>query len=155
VTLAFVAVTATTLLNLVKDHKSWTCPLASATALGAAALLGAVACAALALFPRVRDRRRSTASEPADENVGDEEAVNLLFFGDVNRRYGHDRPTYREVLALLTSNPAELTQHIADQIHANARIATVKFKFVNGAIGFELLASVAVGAVALIIARGW
>ena len=62
---------------------------------------------------------------------------------------------YREVLGTLTTDPERLTGQVADQIHANAHIATQKFRWADRAIRFELVAALAVGATALLVAMGW
>jgi hypothetical protein len=127
VTLAFGGATAAMLLNLVKDH-TWTWKLSASASLASVALILTAFFATLALFPRVKARRDRSA---------DEEAVNLLFFGDISRHYGKDRPSYRDVLSVLTADSTRLTGQIADQVHANARIATLKFRWVNLAIALE------------------
>jgi len=140
VTLAFVGATATVLFNLIKNEQSWTYWLVFAVVLCAAALVAAATFACAALFPRTR--RQARQGTPTDE-----EAVNLLFFGDIVGHYTKDLPSYTQVLSLLTGNPARLTEQIAAQIHENAHIATAKFKHVNRAILAEVAA---VGAAALV-----
>lgn len=146
VTLAFVATTATVLFNLVKGETSWTCLQAIATSACALCITVASLFACAALFPRTRSRSAEST---------DEDAVNLLFFGDIAGHYSKDRPSYLQVLSLLTSNPSRLTRQIAAQIHENSHIATEKFKHVNRAIITEVLAFVAVVAVAIITTGGW
>lgn len=148
VTLAFVGVTTTVLFNLVKDEDHWTCLLAVAVALCAAALLMSAAFAWFALFPRVKGRF-------ADGDESDEDAVNLLFFGHVSSHYSNDRPTYQQVLSLLTSDPDRLTRQVAAQIHENSHIATTKFKYVNRAIMAELFAVSVAVFVAVTATAGW
>lgn len=148
VTLAFIGATTTVLFNLVKDENSWTCLLVAAVGLCVAALLSAVVFAWLALFPRVKGRSPS-GDEP------DEDAVNLLFFGHVSSHYAKDRPTYLQVLSLLTSDPARLTRQVAAQIHGNSHIATTKFKYVNRSIIAELIAVGVVAFIAVAATAGW
>jgi len=148
VTLAFIGATATVLFNLIKDECRWTGLLVTATGLCVSALCLATMFAGLALFPRVK-------VQPTSSDDTDEDAVNLLFFGDIAGHYAQDRPTYTEVLTLLTSDPARVTKYIAGQIHENAHIATTKFKHVNRAILVELFAVVAVAFVALARASSW
>lgn len=152
VTLAFIGATAAALFNLVGTHEVWTVGLTLSTWGAVLAILGAIFNAVQALFPRLKVEGVSHAR--SDEH-GEDDTVNLLFFGDVHRSYAHDRPTYREVLALLTADPTRLTGQVADQIHANAHIATTKYKWANRAIICELLAAVCVGAVAFLRAAGW
>lgn len=114
----------------------------------AAALVTAAAFACAALFPRTK--RRARQGTPTDE-----EAVNLLFFGDIVGHYTKDLPSYTQVLSLLTGDPARLTQQIAGQIHENAHIATAKFKHVNRAILAEVAAVGAIIVVAFLATAGW
>jgi hypothetical protein len=152
VTLAFAGATAAVMFNLVNRDATWTCALKVAVVTTSLALAFVAVCGGVALVPRVK-RERPSGGE--DETVGRDDAVNLLFFGDVHRKYGEDPPTYREVLGTLTSDPARLTGQVADQIHANASIATVKFQWANRAIVCELAATVAVAVTALLVATGW
>lgn len=145
VTLAFGGATAALLLNALKDS-NWTWKLTVSASLAGVSLILTALFAAFALFPRVRGNQ--------DHSV-DEEAVSLLFFGDIRRHYGEDRPTYRDVLTTLTADAARLTEQIADQIHANARVATIKFRWVNVAIVAEMAAIASTALTALIAAGGW
>lgn len=154
VTLAFTGATATILFSLVRDHQPWTCLLIVTTALAAAALICSVVASGVALLPRLTSP--TTAVNPApEESVGGEEVENLLYFGVVDNRFGSDRPTYLEVLSLLTSDNVRLTRQIASQIHANSRVAAAKFRCVNWAIKLELAAAGLVAFVALLVATGW
>lgn len=155
VTMAFVGATAAALSSLVTKHELWTSALTVATWVAIVAMIGASWSVGLALVPRVKLKKQKKGRTAVTGPVTTDDAVNLLFFGDVHRRYGDDRPSYREVLALLTSDPTRLTGMVADQIHANARIATVKFRWANLAVVCELGAALAVGAVALLIGTGW
>jgi hypothetical protein len=153
VTLAFTAAVFAALLGTTASVTAWTIAQSIASYAGGASALATIICAAVALLPRVKETRRS-GKEVEGEHISDEDA-NLLFFGDVHRRYGRDRPSYRDVLSLLTADPTRLTRQIADQIHANARIASVKFRFANWAIRFALLTSLLTAAVVLIPKMGW
>jgi hypothetical protein len=148
VTLAFVGATVAALFNIVKDEDKWTCVLTLAVGLCAFALVCSAGFACAALFPRTRGLL------PNGEEA-DEDAVNLLFFGDIAGHYTKDRPTYLQVLSLLTSDPTRLTRQVAAQIHENAHIATTKFKYVNRAIIAELVAFGVAAAVAVIATTGW
>ncbi|WP_024366828.1 Pycsar system effector family protein [Arthrobacter sp. TB 26] len=148
VTLAFVGATVAALFNIVKDEDKWTCALTLAVGLCAFALVSSAGFACAALFPRTRGRL------PNGEEA-DEDAVNLLFFGDIAGHYTKDRPTYLQVLSLLTSDPTRLTRQVAAQIHENAHIATTKFKYVNRAIIAELAAVGVAASVAVIATTGW
>ena len=161
VTLAFVGATAAALFNLIKDYENWTGAMNIATGAAIIGVFGAVLFAVLELLPRTklpspkRSNAASMSGSASEETIGSEESVNLLFFGDVHSKYGHDRPTYRDVLSLLTADSAELTKQISDQIHANAHIASVKFRQVNRAILCELGAVAATAAVVVIQLKGW
>lgn len=148
VTLAFAGATSAALFNLVKDEKSWTCVLIAAVVTCVGALLFTAGFGCAALFPRTK--RQSAKGTDADED-----SVNLLFFGDIAGHYNRDQPSYLQVLALLTSDPARLTRQIAAQIHENAHIATVKFKHVNRSVFAEIVAVGAVGLVAVVVAAGF
>lgn len=152
ITLAFVSATATALFSMAHALEQWTCLVTGTVAGSVIALLGAIVSAGLALLPRVN---RYDPKGPTQESVLPEDAVNLLFFGEVTKHYGSDRPTYRDVLSTLTSDPPRLTRHIADQIHANAHVATTKFRWANRAIRFELSAAVGLAATAFLFATGW
>lgn len=154
VTMAFVGVTAAALFNLVGERESWTCALSVATWVSFLAIAGSLLSAGLALVPRVKRKDRKEKTTGTGQVTADD-AVNLLFFGDVARSYGDDLPSYREVLGVLTSDPVRLTGQVADQIHANAHIAAVKFRWANWAVVYGLVAAVAVGVVALLTTTGW
>jgi hypothetical protein len=148
VTLAFVGATATALFNLVKDEDHWTALLAAAVGACGLSLVVSAGFACLALFPRIKGRVPKS-DEP------DEDAVNLLFFGDIAGHYAQDRPTYLQVLSTLTGNPTRLTRQIAAQIHENAHIATTKFRYVNRSITAELIAVGMAAFVAVAATAGW
>ena len=154
VTLAFAGATATMLFNLLNRQGTVRTPgLWIASLIGVAAIMCTTVSAGLALIPRVKPRK--VGGEEGGSATGSQEVMNLLFFGDVQRVYADDRPTYREVLGTLTTDPERLTGQVADQIHANAHIATQKFRWADRAIRFELVAALAVGATALLVAMGW
>ena len=154
VTLAFAGATATMLFNLLNRQGTVRTPgLWIASLIGVAAILGTTTCAGLALIPRVKPKKAKSGEDGTA--AGPEEVMNLLFFGDVHRGYADDRPTYREVLGMLTTDPERLTGQVADQIHANAHVATQKFRWADRAIRFELVAALAVGATSFLVAMGW
>lgn len=139
VTLAFTGVMATTTFNLVKDfsHRN-----TASDALVVAVCLLLVLTGALCgwtLTPRVKDKD------------ADRDAINRLFFASIDRNFRGKRQEYSEVLRTLTSNPVELTKDLADQIHVNARIATVKATTVKWAIRAALVAGAGIAALAMII----
>lgn len=154
VTLAFAGATATIVFNLVNGHTPGTCSLKVFACLSALAIVAAVISAGCALLPRVNRRRHGSRKTPG-ETLPSNDTVNLLFFGDVYRNYAESLPSYREDLVGLTSERTKLTEQIADQIHANARIAAVKFRWANRAIASELIAVLSAAATALLVATGW
>lgn len=155
VTLAFVGATGTMLYNLVKSLQDWGWLLGGAAIICTIALFVATAAGFMALFPRTTPhtpQRNFTgtkeAGAPEDENSpADEEAVNLLFYGDIAHKYSDNRPTFVDVFRILTNDKNRMTGHIAHQIHVNAHIATTKFRWTNRAIKAEVAA---VGALALV-----
>ena len=81
----------------------------------------------------------------------DRDAINRLFFGSIDRNFRGKRQKYSEVLHTLTSEPVELTKDLADQIHVNARIATVKASAAKWAIRCALAAGAAIAALAFFV----
>lgn len=63
-------------------------------------------------------------------------------------------PGYTEVLGTLTSDPRELVRDLADQVHANAKIATLKAKYVKWAIRSALGSGACVAMVAIVVGLG-
>lgn len=161
VTLAFVGATGTILYNLVKNLQDWGWLLGGVAITCAIALFAAAAAGFMALFPRTTPhipKRNSTetkeAGAPKDENSPvDEEAVNLLFYGDIVHKYGDTRPTFVDVFRTLTNDKDRLTGHIAHQIHVNAHIATTKFRWTNRAIKAEVFAVGALAFVAFLVGK--
>lgn len=86
------------------------------------------------------DQQRTVAAIPAEiESTADvgtppEEPVNLLFYSDIVKAYGHSKLEYSEVLASLTRDHKSMTQHIAQQVWANASVAERKYDWANRAI---------------------
>lgn len=139
VTLAFTGVLGTMVFSLVKDFDQRS-SLFDVIAVIACVLLALTAgLCGWTLTPRVND-------EDADP-----ESINRLFFASISTHFRGDRPRYSEVLSTLTADPQELVKDLADQIHANARIATVKAKYAKWAIRSALAAGAAVAGLAAII----
>jgi uncharacterized membrane protein len=139
VTLAFAGVLGATLFNLAKDNTTRSFAFDLFVVIGCASLLLTAGLCAWTLTPRIDDR---------DSGV---ESINRLFFASISRHFKGDRLGYAEVLTTLTSNPEELVKDLANQIHANATIATLKSAYAKWAIRSALLSGACVGAVALII----
>ena len=86
-----------------------------------------------------------------NDKDADPQAINRLFFASISRHFKGDRPRYGAVLETLTSDPRELVRDLADQIHANATIATLKAKYAKWAIRSALASGAAVAALATTI----
>lgn len=139
VTLAFLAALGAMLFDLTRDASARSLAF-DATAVAACVFLVVAAWfCGCTLNPRLR---------PRDE---DPAHVNLLFFASITKHFEGDRAKYAAALAALTSDSGELLRDLADQIHANARIATIKTGFARRAIWSALSAGASVGALALII----
>lgn len=139
VTLAFTGVLATMAFNLVKDfhHRS---PGFDVLIVAACALLATTAAlCGWTLTPRVNDRD------------ADPEAMNRLYFASISHHYRGKRPHYGQVLSTLTADAAELTQELADQIHANAKIATVKAACAKWAIRSAFASGAVVATLAITV----
>lgn len=138
-TLAFTGVLGTMLFNLVRIPTARSLPFDLIVVAGCCFLLLTAALCAMTLTPRV------------DDSDADPGAINRLFFDSISRNFRGDRPRYTEVLSTLTSDPYELVKDLAHQVHANAKIATLKAKFAKWAIRSALAAGGCVATVALII----
>ncbi|MDT0439712.1 MULTISPECIES: Pycsar system effector family protein [Streptomyces] len=90
--------------------------------------------------------------EPAQAEA-ERSPTNLLFYGDVKRVYEHDAPTYSQVLAALTGNEREITDHIALQVHANSLVANRKYLWTNRAIRALRVGLIGLVLISLIIAN--
>lgn len=139
VTLAFTGVMATTTFNLAKDFNPRTAAFDSLVVTACLLLLLTGALCGWTLTPRVKDK-------DADRDV-----INRLFFASIDRNFRGKRQEYSEVLHMLTSDPVELTKDLADQIHVNARIATVKATVAKWAIRCALAAGATIALLALLV----
>lgn len=139
VTLAFTGALGTMLFNLASDFAARSAFFDVTVVLAGVLLALTALFCGLTLTPRIKD----TDADP--------EVINRLFFASITRHFQDRRPEYAEVLGALTNSPTELVRDLADQIHANARIATVKAEFATRAIRAALVAGVAVAIVAVII----
>lgn len=138
VTLALAGVLGTMLFTLSEQVEDWTRFSASVVIFTCLCLGATIVLCGLTLIPRTRSSVRNPAP-------------NLLFFGSIASHYKDNRQKFRTEFNTLSSNPETLTSEIADQIHANAHIATTKSRRTTWAIVAILLASVGVGFLALII----
>lgn len=139
VTLAFTGVMATMTYNLAKDVTSRTVLFDTLVGLTCLLLFITGAWCGWTLTPRVKDKD------------ADRDAINRLFFGSIDRNFRGKRHEYSEVLHVLTSNPVELTKDLADQIHVNARIVTVKASAAKWAIRYALAAGAAIAVLSLVV----
>lgn len=140
--LAATGVTAGLLYNIVSRwEEPCECAILMQVFAGFALLLAGAFCAA-GLLPR-----RKVRGAPEDPS-------NLLFYSHITRRYGSDGPEYQEVLATLTSNRHEMTNHVAQQIWANSSVADRKFTFANRALMALLAGWALIGAIALLKLAG-
>lgn len=139
VTLAFVGALATMLFNLTRDSPLHNCVFNVSVIVACCLLLATAVFCGMTLTPRLDDRD------------ADPEAINRLFYQSITREFSGNRMGYVSVLSALTSNAQELVADLADQIHANARIATVKSAHAKWAIRLAFSAGAMVGLVALLI----
>ncbi|SKC40400.1 hypothetical protein SAMN06295973_0607 [Plantibacter cousiniae] len=139
VTLAFTGALGAMLFNLVKEASHRSVLFDVCVVLGCILLLVTASFCARTLIPRVDDRD------------ADPETINRLFFASISRHFDGERLRYAQVLSTLTSDPQELVNDLAHQIHANAKIATVKASYAKWAIRSALASGASVAAVALII----
>ncbi|MCP2031152.1 hypothetical protein L1277_001243 [Okibacterium sp. HSC-33S16] len=139
VTLAFTGALGTMTFNLANgfEYRSLLFDALVVTACALLVLTGALC--AWTLTPRVNDKD------------ADRDAINRLFFASISRNFKGRRQHYGDVLHTLTADPAELTKDLADQIHANAKIATVKAEFAKWAIRSALATGAFVAAIAIAI----
>lgn len=139
VTLAFTGVLGTMTFNLAKDFASRS-PLFDVLVAAACTLLVLTgALCGWTLTPRVNDKD------------ADRDAINRLFFVSISRNFSGKRQEYIDVLHTLTANPIELTRDLADQVHANAKIASVKATSAKWAIRSALATGATVAAIAIVI----
>lgn len=141
VTLAFTGVLATMTFNLVKDFQGRDAVFDILVVLACALLVLTGALCGLTLVPRTTDKRE-------DE---DPDAINHLFFVSIYSSFRGERQRYSEALRTLIAEPDELTKDLAYQIHANARIATVKTTAATWAIRSALVAGASVAVLAIFI----
>lgn len=139
VTLAFTAAMATLLFNLARaiEHRFTLLDLSVVIACFCLAATGTLC--GLTLTPRIKDKD------------ADPQAINRLFYVSIAKNYSGRRPEYADALKGLSENPSELIRDLADQIHANAKIATVKAKFAKWAIRSGLTSGAVIGVTAILI----
>lgn len=84
------------------------------------------------------------------DSEADPATVNRLFFASISSNFSGKRKEYQEAVKLLISEPEELVKDLADQIHANSKIAMVKAKYAKKAIISCITSGVFVAVVAAI-----
>lgn len=131
--IAVAGVSGGVVYNLVKGVSDAPCPISVMTIVSIGFILGAGVCSAMVFIPRRKNP------------IQGDDFINLLFYSHIARKYP-DEPTYAQVLSALTSNPIELTRHIAHQVHANAGVAQHKFDWATRGIlaTFGVLVSLAI-----------
>jgi hypothetical protein len=106
----------------------------------AAAIVTAGSAAGVALRPRLY--RRQT---PA----------NLLFYGSIVRRFGHDADAFGSDFAALLADRPAMVSAVAAQILGNANVAARKYRAVDVAILALLAALALLASTALAALAGW
>lgn len=133
------------LYNLIKDQiesqRHLPCYVAVLALVCGVLIFVAGGFAAAALIPRRRIR-----GQPEDFS-------NLLYYSHIARKFANDAPSYQEVLKALTSDPHELTRHIANQVHANSMVAHRKFECTKW--GIVTLIGILVSLAILAALLGW
>lgn len=137
VTLAFAGALATMVFTLAKDFTSRTWIFDTLVVLDCVLLVLTGVLCGWTLTPRIHDKEANP------------EVANRLFFVSISHNF--KRENYRQALRELISNPTELSNDLADQIHANAQIATTKAKWAKWAIRVALGAASGVAALAVVI----
>lgn len=108
----------------------------------------------VALVQWMRAKSRPRRPEP-EGDAAPEDLVSLLFYSNIARAYVGKGPEYREVLSALTIDRAAMTEHISQQVHANAAVADRKFDWANRAIARLLFVWGLLGLLAYFRVMGW
>ena len=124
VTLAGTGAAGVTLFNLVDGQTEAPLCLIVFGACCAAALFLAALFSVVGLIPQIRvgGRRKSEAY------------TNLLFFKHIAEGWDGKKTRFVYELGALTIDKQELTKHIGEQVHANARVARRKYVWSDRAI---------------------
>lgn len=139
VTLAFAGVLGTLVFNLSEALSEWNLLTILALVLTCVPLLLTAVLCGLTLTPRTQYKS------------GEPERENLLFFATIARDYDRQRSEYRKSLVELSADPTSFTEQLADQVHANALVATSKTTWAKRAVLSALAASAGVASFALIV----
>lgn len=139
VTLAFTGALSALVFNLAQAPSTWNALTITSVTLSCALLFAAAVLCGMTLTPRTHDKS------------GESERGNLLFFAKISRDYTRQQKEYRKALSDLSADPIALVGELADQVHANALVATNKTRWAKWAVRAALVASAAVAALAFII----
>ncbi|HEU5352916.1 MAG TPA: Pycsar system effector family protein [Actinocrinis sp.] len=133
-TLASAGVLAGSLYSVVHGAHGIGAPTATVTAVCGALILAASVCAGISLWSRIWPKQ---------------EPINLIYFHHVARRYQRgdqqSAARYAEALVALTRQPDRLAADIAEQVWANAHVATSKYLWVNRGLAALLAAAALLG----------
>lgn len=136
-TIAFSGAMGTLLFNLVKDLPETGTLFDISVVLTCVLLFTSVLLAGWVIAPRVKDK----------DVVPD--TVSRLFFASIAKTYAGKRVEYRDEMKRLAANQEALVVELADQIHANAAIATMKTTRVMWAIRAALGAGILLASVTI------
>jgi hypothetical protein len=160
-TLAAAGVTGSLLFNLVHPQTHPSLVFNIVATINGFMIIASGGSAVMALIPRLKVRKSkfrkaNTSVDSRLQGSGTlvaEDPVNLLFFRDIARHYRGDAPTYTQVLRTLASDPARLTEHIGQQVHANSDVAHRKYAWANRAAIFLAFDLISLGVAAGIVAH--
>lgn len=139
-TLGFSGAMGTLLFNVVKDLRHVNALLDTTVVITCVLLFAAVLLAGWTIAPRTRDA----------DVVPD--TISRLFFASIAKHYKGQRLAYRDEMKRLSTDTEALLVELADQIHANASIATRKNKRIAWAIRAALAAGVLLACVTIQVA---
>lgn len=137
--LTFTCVLAAMIYNLLHDFTKWSLPLGIFCGIICVVLTCAMFFCGKVLFPRINGSKANN-----DEN-------NLLYFQSISRNYKNRPTSYERALLDVARNPSKLSHQLAQQIHVNAHIATVKTQMVQYAIRAALVSAVLVAVLAVVV----
>lgn len=139
VTLAFTGALGAMVFNLVSGVENRTLAFDVIVVAACVLLVVTAGLCGWTLTPRVNDKD------------ADPESINRLYFASISHHFKGERPRYSEVLSTLTAEPHELIKDLTDQIHSNAKIATLKAMYAKWAIRSALAAGLSVATMATTI----
>lgn len=143
--LGFTGVSAGVLFNLVKEQVNGSCVFNSAAAVCCVAVVISAIFAMFGLLPVVRLGRKRREEETV---------INPLYFHDIAHAHAK-ASSYAAVLGPLTTAPDTLVRHIGQQVHANASVASRKYRLASWAMWALFVDLLALGSATAISAIGW